>query len=156
MEEYIYWIYNHQYQVFMGAFMVFLCLCLCIGAYQKLRDTWMHAKHFVPMLRRTSVLRKERAKFVDKLVADDITEMIEYRVFSKSITREEANQRYRKLASLLSNKSLYPDPKLLKTYIRDRIEAKEHKKVPLPDSSSKNIVKMEDFGGKFIKRRKAA
>ena len=136
--------------------LVFLCIALFL--YDKAIQNKTRLRSFIPMARRGNVLRKERAKFVDKLIADDIIEMIEFRVFSKAITREEANLRYRKLASLLSNKSLYPDPKLVKMYIRDRLKAGEHKKVKLPDIEDKpsNVIPLDDFGGKFLKRRKAA
>lgn len=86
----------------------------------------LKAAGFIPQ-KRGRMLRRQREKFVDGLIANDIIENIEFRVFHKEITREEANVRYRKLASLLSNRGLFPATETLKDLIRLRLANKEPK-----------------------------
>jgi hypothetical protein len=119
----------------------------------------LKASGFVPQ-RRGRALKRQREKYVNGLLANDFIEMIQYRLYHREITPDEAQRMYKRLGSVLSYRGLYPSTDDLKALIRLRLGNEYKEKPKLPGDSTpapavvktpeapKNVVPMFSFSKK--------
>lgn len=81
---------------------------------------------YIPHVKHRRLMR-ERKKFVDSLIASDIHQALEKRVWDQTLTRFEVNKKYRDLGIRTSNREIFPRLRELKAAYQKKRE--NHKDV---------------------------
>lgn len=110
--------------------------------------------------RRERMLRRERIKFVDGLVANVIMRGLEKEVWDQTLTRFEVNEQYRKLSLKSGNTIIMPGILSLTMQLKAAQKKKKlHPAATTPPNANKagNVVPLRAaFGDKSIRRQKRA
>jgi len=92
--------------------------------------------------RRGKMLRRERRKFVERMMLDAFVDETETQVYNEVISRAEAKEIYIKLKRVFNtHRDLFPSPHLLKDMIRQRMDSGVHAKVTLPKEDKPEVKK---------------
>lgn len=123
----------------VGACLLFLAMFVVAYATHKKRTQRINTAW-----ERDQMSKSDREKYYQTLVSDIITEGIEDAVYKGTLHRIESRILYRRLSKQLDLPDLYrKSPQAVKVEIKDRLEKKVHKPVPLPDAkkSLRDLIK---------------
>lgn len=120
---------------------------------------WVSRKRGIFNMDKFSPNKKERKAYVERVISDRLTDLLEEEFFKDVLTRDEVNFWYRRFAHILSLPDLLPRcEKILKEKIKDRLKIKEelYKPVPFPSlDDDKPVEEKLNPLQRFFNRRAA-